>query len=165
METDNYYDKAINHKEKSLPVYEIRDEEIDKFISQRSNILNSKLQVLFQEIMARLAIKNKNLIKVNDDLNLIKDKMQKLSPQAHYVNDSVEKEEFHKLNHTSFELEKEKREQDVSCWNDVTRVIHELLNTWEAHQQSAARARLMQSGGLDKIIASTYNSQEELHHD
>jgi len=140
---------------------EFKDESLDKFISQRSGILSSKLEVLLQEIQARLAIRNKNIAGVDDDLNKVKEIMQALSPRAHYFGDTPEKEEFHKVRENSFELEKERRDQDVSCWNDVVKVMQELMNTWEAHEQTVARAKLMKSGGLGKILDDTYSEKKE----
>lgn len=136
---------------------EIKDESLDKFISHRSSILNSKLEILVKEIQARLAVKNKNTSSVEHDIEKVKDIMHDLSPKGYYINDSTEKDEFHKLKHTSLELEKEKRDHDVSCWNDVVPVMRDLLNTWEAHQQSSARAQLLKSNGLEKIIEETYS--------
>lgn len=136
---------------------EIKDESLDKFISQRSSILNSKLEILVQEIQARLAIKNKNSSSVDHDIEKVKDIMHELSPKANYINDSAEKDEFNKLKHTSLELEKERRDQDVSCWNDVVPVMRDLLNTWEAHQQSSARAQLLKKDGLEEIVDKTYS--------
>lgn len=140
---------------------DFKDESLDKFISQRSGILNSKLEVLLQEIQTRLAIRNKNISGVDNDLNKIREIMEGLGPRAHYLGDNPEKEAFHKIRKNSFELEKERREQDVSCWNDVVKVMQELMNTWEAHEQAIARAKLMKSGGLEKILEGTYSEKKE----
>ena len=136
---------------------EIKDESLDKFISQRSSILNSKLEILLQEIQARLTIKNKNSSSVDHDLDKVKYLMHRLSPKANYIGDSSEKDEFNKLKHTSLELEKEKRDQEVSCWNDIVPVMRDLLNTWEAHQQSSARAQLLKHKGIEEIVNETYS--------
>ena len=144
---------------------EIKDESIDEFIGQRSRILNSKLEILIQEIQARLAIKNKNSGSLDHDIEKVEDMMHELSPKAHYTNDSAEKDEFNNLKHTSLELEKEKRDQEVSCWNDVVPVMRDLLNTWEAHQQSGARAQLLKSKGLEKIVEESYPDDKSLEAD
>jgi hypothetical protein len=135
---------------------ELKDESLDKFISQRSSILSSKLEVLMHEILARFAIKKKSLNKISEDVEKINDTLQDLSPKAFYIADSAEKDEFHKLRHKSLDLEKEKRDHDSSCWNDVVPVVRDLLNTWEAHQQSSARAQLLKSNGLKAIVNETY---------
>ena len=146
-----------NTHAQSLSPTEIKDESLDRFISQRSSILSSKLEILKQEILARFAIKKKNLNKIREDVEKINDNMQKLSPKAFYIIDSAEKNEFHKLNHKSLDMEKEKRDQTASCWNDVVPVMRDLLNTWEAHQQSSARAQLLKSDGLEETIDKTYS--------
>jgi hypothetical protein len=138
-----------------------KDESLDRFIGQRGRILNSKLEVLMQEIWARLAIRNQNIGRLNDDLDKAREAMDALSPRAHYFGDTPEKDAFHRLRESRFELERERREQDVSCWNDVVRVMEELMNTWEAHQQTSARAELMKSGGLEKLLEETYTNKKE----
>jgi len=145
-----YYTK--NNHAKSQSLTEIKDESLDEFISQRSSILSSKLEILKQEMLARFAIKKKNLNKIREDVDKINDNMQKLSAKAFYIVDSAEKNEFHKLHNKSLDMEKEKRDQAASCWNDVVPVMRDLLNTWEAHQQSSARAQLLKNNGLEEVI-------------
>ena len=68
--------------------------------------------------------------------------LEKLDRTARYhLRDHREKEPFYKQ---MFELEKEKRDQDVTCWNDVVMVMRDFLTTWEAHEQARARARLLE---------------------
>ncbi|MDD5598590.1 MAG: hypothetical protein PHV82_11650 [Victivallaceae bacterium] len=133
-------------------ISEVKDESLDEFVSQRSKILKSKLDVLIQEILIRLGIKSNNLQKLETDLSKVHSEMSGLSSRAYFHGDTTGKEEFQQLRQTELELEKEKREQDVSCWNDVVKVMHEVLNTWEAHQQSAARARLLNHQGIDSLL-------------
>jgi len=145
----------------ALPATEIKDESLDKFISQRSRILNSKLEILVKEIQARLAVKDRNTHSVGNDIERVNDTMLKLSSKAFYINDSTEKNEFNNLKHKLLELEKEKRDQETSCWNDVVPVMRDLLNTWEAHQQSYARAQLLKSKGLERIVEETYSGDQD----
>ena len=134
----------------SLP--EIKDESLDEFVGQRSKILKSKLDVLIQEILIRLGIKSNNFNKLETDLSKVHCEMSELSKRAYFHGDTTGKEEFEQLRQTELELEKEKRDQNVSCWNDVVKVMHEVLNTWEAHQQSAARAKLLSNQGIDNLL-------------
>jgi len=137
------------------------DKSLDDFVHQRSRILNSKLEVLLQEIWTRLAIKNRNIDRINSDSEKLNEIMNGLGKRVYYLGNTPEKDAFQKFKRSAFDLERERREQDVSCWNDVVKVMQELMNTWEAHQQSAARARLMKSGGLEKILEKTYSEKEE----
>ena len=155
-----YYFNNTYAQVQTQPPSEIKDESLDKFISHRSSILNSKLEILLKEVQARLAVKHRNTISVDNDIEKVKDIMHELSPKAFYINNSTEKDEFHKLKHKSLELEKERRDQEVSCWNDVVPVMRDLLNTWEAHQQSSARAQLLKSKGLEKLIEDSYSDDE-----
>ncbi len=152
---DSKYYVNNTYPQSQVPA-EIRDESLDRFISQRSSILRSKLEILKQEVLARFAIKKKNLDRIREDVEKINDNMQKLSAKAFYIIDSAEKNEFHKLNHKSLDMEKEKRDQTASCWNDVVPVMRDLLNTWEAHQQSSARAQLLKNNGLEEVIDENY---------
>ena len=131
---------------------EVKDESLDEFVGQRSKILKSKLDVLMQEIWIRLGIKRNNFHKLETDLSKVHSEMNDLSKRAYFHGDTTGKEEFNELRQTELELEKEKRDQDVSCWNDVVKVMHEVLNTWEAHQQSTARAKLLSNKGIDNLL-------------
>ncbi len=131
---------------------ELKDNSLDEFVGQRSKILKSKLDVLLQEIWVRLGIKSQNLNKLDNDLSKVRSQLSDLSNRAYFHGDTGEREEFQQLRQIRFEMEKEQREQDVSCWNDIVKVMHEVLNTWEAHQQSAARAKLLNSQGIDSIL-------------
>lgn len=141
---------------------EFKDESLDRFVGQRGRILNSKLEVLMQEIWTRLNIRSQNLNRIDGDLDKVRAAMESLSPRANYFGESQEKDAFHRLRSGIFELEHERRDQDVSCWNDVVRVMQELMNTWEAQQQTVARAELMKSGGLEKILEETYAERKEV---
>lgn len=136
----------------SLPLPEVKDESLDEFVGQRSRILKSKLDVLMQEIWIRLGIKGNNFQKLETDLSKVHCEMSELSKRAYFHGDTTGKEDLQQLRQTELELEKEKREQDVSCWNDVVKVMHEVLNTWEAHQQSTARAKLLSNKGIDNLL-------------
>ena len=136
----------------NLALPEIKDESLDEFVGQRSKILKSKLDVLLQEIWIRLGIKSCNFQKLDTDLSKVHCEMSELSKRAYFHGDTTGKEDFQQLRQTELELEKEKREQDVSCWNDVVKVMHEVLNTWEAHQQATARAKLLSNKGIDNLL-------------
>ena len=133
-------------------ITEVKDESLDEFVGQRSKILKSKLDVLIQEILIRLGIKSNNIQKLETDLSRVHCEMSEFSNRACFHGDTTGKEEFEQLRQTELELEKEKRDQDVSCWSDVVKVMHEVLNTWEAHQQSTARAKLLSNQGIDNLL-------------
>jgi hypothetical protein len=144
----SYYQSYFSSAE--LP--EIKDESLDEFVGQRSKILKSKLDVLLQEIWIRLGIKSNNFRKLETDLSKVHCEMSELNKRACFHGDTTGKEDLQQLRQTELELKKEKREQDVSCWNDVVKVMHEVLNTWEAHQQSTARVKLLSNKGIDNLL-------------
>ena len=143
-----YYQSYFSKPENT----ELKDNSLDEFVGQRSKILKSKLDVLLQEIWIRLGIKSQNLNKLDNDLSKVRSQLSDLSNRSYFHGDTSEREEFQQLRQIRLEMEKEQREQDVSCWNDIVKVMHEVLNTWEAHQQSAARAKLLNSQGIDSIL-------------
>ena len=141
----------------------LKDESVDDFINQRSEILKTVLGVFLQEIKTRLGLRRNNLRRIDEDINRAEDLMGSMRTMWNSGGGyNIDKESFLKLQNVQDELRKEKREQEVSCWSDVTNVMNNfLLNKWEAHQQTEARARLMKSGGLDKIIGETFQKKRE----
>ena len=141
----------------------IKDESVDDFINQRSEILKTVLGIFLQEIKTRLGLRRNNLRRIEEDIDRAEDLVGSMRTQWNAgAGNSIDKESFLKLQGIQDELRKEKREQEVSCWSDVTNVMNNfLLNKWEAHQQTEARARLMNSGGLDKIIGETFQKKRE----
>ena len=141
----------------------LKDESVDDFINQRSEILKTVLGVFLQEIKTRLGLRRNNLRRIDEDINRAEDLMGSMRTMWNSGGGyNIDKESFLKLQNVQDELRKEKREQEVSCWSDVTNVMNNfLLNKWEAHQQTEARARLMNSGGLNKIIEGTFQREKE----
>ncbi len=150
---------------------EEKDDSLDDFIHQRSKILKSILGMLLLEVKARLGLRRNNLRHIEDEEGRLEDLVGGMrtlwnSGALHYT----DRDSFLKLQDMSVALRKERREQDLSCWNDVTDVMNNhFISRWEAHQQSTARAKLMKSGGtggLEKIIEGEFQKKrEEFMHD
>ncbi len=158
-----------NHK--MVTKYEIRqeedviqDESIDEFIHQRTKILKSILGMLLHEVKARLGIRRNNLRRIEDDQGSLEDLVggMKTLWNAGALKYTY-RDSFLKLQSMSDELRREKRDQDISCWNDVVGVMNNhFITRWEAHQQATARARLMKGGGgLEKIIDGEFQKKKE----
>ena len=66
-----------------------------------------------------------------------------------FITKSVEGHENHQLNTARSDskcfdqLEKEKREQEVSCWNAVVKLMRDFLEAYEAYEQAKAKSMLL----------------------
>ena len=142
---------------------EVYDETMDDFIHQRSKILKTILGVLLLEVKSRLGLRKNNIRRIDEDQSRIEDLVG--SMRTFWNCNGLkydDRDVFLKLQGMTDTLRKERREQDVTCWNDVVGVMNnQLLNRWEAHQQTTARARLMQGGGLEKIIEGEFQKKRE----
>ncbi len=117
------------------------DSSLDLFIHLRPKILKSKLEVLASEIRGRLSIRERNLDRIDSDRENLSSLIGEISKMAGYgVRQHSEKD---RLYQKMFDLESERRDQDVSCWKDVVDVMRDFLTTWEAHEQTKARAMLL----------------------
>ena len=114
------------------------DKSIDLLVHQRTEILNTKLQVFAAEIEERLRLHRKNVdILVQEELEtgtLI------LEFDPHYGLGRYDSRLEQALYQKRFDLTKEQREQDVECWRDIVMVMRDFLTAWESHEQARARA-------------------------
>ena len=114
--------------------------------------MKTKLEVLAAEILQRLNIRDVNVTRIGHDQNLLKQIVQFLSVQANYQQrQPKEKNPFYEK---EFDLEKERRAQDVECWRDVVLVMRDFLTIWEAHEQARSRAIFINhvGSGLEKHL-------------
>jgi hypothetical protein len=118
---------------------------LDDLIGQKTRILNTKLEVLVLEIVERLRLRSHNIERLNADRYGATLMLSKLSAQANYhLRDHGDKRVFYEV---IFNLERERREQDVECWRDIVEVMRDLLAVWEAHEQAKAKAMFLQYAG------------------
>jgi len=121
------------------------DDALDDLINQKTRILNTKLEVLVLEIVERLRLRSHNIERLDTDGYRATLMLSKLSTQADYhVRDHGDKRVFYEL---IFNLERERREEDVECWRDIVNVMRDLLGVWEAHEQAKAKAIFLQYAG------------------
>ena len=111
---------------------------LDHLLHSKSRILRSKLEVLATEIQARLAVWDRNLTRINDDMSTAEGLLSRLAHLTRYrLNDPREQT---RLQEAAFHLESQRRSEDVECWRDVVNVMRDFLEVWEAHEQAKTRA-------------------------
>jgi hypothetical protein len=114
---------------------------LDRLFDQRTVILKTKLEVFACELLDRLRIRTKNLLTISENQERLGQMVEAMSLQANYhFRDHKEKSVFYQL---SFDLERQKRSEDVECWRDVAEVMKDLLNVWEALEQARSRSMFL----------------------
>jgi hypothetical protein len=143
MESD--YLRERNRYSNHNPVQQESDFTLDDLIHQKGRILQTKLEVLATEMIERLRIRSRNLEAINRDHEHATVLLNQLAVQANYhIREHSDKRVFYE---TLFSLERERREQDVECWQDIVQVMRDFLLAWEAHQQAKARATFLGHAG------------------
>ena len=93
----------------------------------------------------RFDIRDRNLARVEAQQDRIIEAMPQLARQARYhLRESRDNAVFYQQ---AFRLDEERRSQQVGCWQDVSRVMRDFLDVWEAHQQATVRGRFLQHAG------------------
>jgi len=118
---------------------------LDDVIHSKSKILSKKLEILSAEIWWRLDITSKNLNQLADDKTQLQEMITKLDRSANYH--LREHREKGVLYRKIFDIEEEKRSQQVECWRDVVMVMRDFLEIWENHEQSESRAIFLHNVG------------------
>jgi len=114
------------------------DGSIDQLVGQRTRILQTKLEVFAAEIAERLSIRSRNLQSlIYDDLTL-SNALRYFDPTSGIGLFQASFPE--RLYAKRFDIGKERREQDVECWRDVSMVMRDFLVAWESLEQARARA-------------------------
>lgn len=130
----------------TLPEPLVEDAEgLEELLHLRSHILETKLKVLAAELLERFDIRDRNLTKLEGERNRLVEAMPQLVRQARYH--LREPRENTALCQQLFRLDEEHRAQQVGCWQDVSRVMRDFLDVWEAHQQATVRGRFLQHAG------------------
>jgi ribosomal protein L30/L7E len=141
-------DYQLNHLEKPAesPVDSDReDKTLDDFIHRKSRIQGSKLDVLAAEIVARLGLRRTNLERIVEDKDRLRDMIGNTSRLANYG--LRDQRDVTRMSQGLFDLDAERRKQDVDSWKDVVMVLRDFLYTWEAHEEARSRAMLLNDAG------------------
>ena len=123
----------------------VEDRTLEDFIHRKGRIQGSKLDVLAAEIAARLDLRRSNLERIADDAERLKELVGTTQRLANY--NMREQRDVSRLSQGLFDLEVERRRQDVESWRDVVKVLRDFLYTWEVHEESRSRAMLLNDAG------------------
>jgi hypothetical protein len=120
-------------------------EGLEELLHLRSHILETKLKVLAAELLERFDLRDQNVAKVDGEKDRVVAAMPQLARQARYhLREPRDNAAFYQQ---AFRLDEERRSQHVGCWQDVSRVMRDFLDVWEAHQQATVRGRFLQHAG------------------
>ena len=113
---------------------------IDRLVSQRHDLLNSKFDVYAALIQKRL----QNRESILDQL--LQTELQ-LGNKRTGQQQSLDRSEnsFDDLEQAILQVQAEAREEERICWRDLVPVIRDLLTTWEALEQAKSRATFLNS--------------------
>jgi hypothetical protein len=118
---------------------------LEELLHLRSHILETKLKVLAAELLERFEIRDRNVAKVEAEKDRVVETMLQLARQARYhLREPRDNAAFYQQ---AFRLDEERRSQHVGCWQDVSRVMRDFLDVWEAHQQATVRGRFLSHAG------------------
>ena len=124
---------------------EPRDPVLENLVHGKSGILSKKLEILAAEMWWRLHLASGNLKALDEDQVALKDTLNRLDRAAHYqIREHQEKAPLYRK---LFEIESEKRSQQIDCWRDVVMVMRDFLTVWEAHEHARSRSRFIEDVG------------------
>jgi hypothetical protein len=118
---------------------------LEELLHLRSHILETKLKVLAAELLERFQLRDQNLVRVDAEQEKVLAAIPRLVRQTRYhLREPRDNAAFCQQ---VFRLHEERRTQQVGCWQDVSRVMRDFLDVWEAHQQATVRGRFLQDAG------------------
>ena len=119
------------------------DRSIDLLINQRTRILDAKLEVFAAEIEERLKIRKRNVEVILYEELAAGTIILEFDP--HYGIGRYDSRIQQIFYQKTFDLTKERRQQDVECWRDIVLVMRDFLTAWEAREQAGARAGFLKN--------------------
>lgn len=111
------------------------------FVQQPTRALKMRLEVLASEIFLRLDIRQHNQEKIQCDMSTTSQMVDSIRPSVHYGIHSWA--DLNNLVQRKFDLEKEARSQDVECWQDITKIIKDFLDSWDSLEKARSLALLI----------------------
>jgi len=112
----------------------------DLFITQRAAIQKLKLDIHVAQILERVAIRKKSLE------SLLNEELEVSTKKANIGNRPGAYQLESELERRLWEIEKERRFEDVNCFRDLTHVMRDFLSVLEALEAAKARERILMPG-------------------
>ena len=113
------------------------DFSIDALVSNRRQILEVKMAVLLAASAKRFAIRKAILESLQEDELSLRN-LALTSPGAPTVPPSP-------IDQGLLAIEQQRRDEEASCWRDIIPIMRDVLTTWEALEQTRARAVFLSS--------------------
>ena len=119
------------------------DKTLDDLIHGNTRILRTKMQAVAAAVQERLKIRQDNIARIADDHENLTEIVQKISVAANYnLRDHKEKD---RLYQRAFDLARERRDQDTTCWRDVVLVLRDFLTFWDEYERAKARGAFLEN--------------------
>lgn len=120
---------------------------VDELIGHRKDILATKLDVLTAQMHERLDLRTKHTGSLDYDECRLGTAMRMVYVQSgRYIQGADRR--MTGLQKQGFDLEEQRRKQDVECWRDVAMITRDFLGVWEAYEKAKAKAELMRDVSL-----------------
>lgn len=111
---------------------------LDQLLGQKAALLRTKLNVFGAELRDRFRLREQSLAALASERERLEADVERVSRQVRY--DLREPRELSPFVQQRAQLEQELRRQTVDCWTDLVPVVRDLLEVWEALEQSSARS-------------------------
>lgn len=118
------------------------DRTLDDLIHSNTRILRTKVEAVASAVGERLKIRRQNIERIAADQCKLTDLLQHISVAANYH--LREHKEKSGLYQKTFELTRERRDQDTECWRDVVFVLRDFLTFWDEYERAKARGAFLQ---------------------
>jgi hypothetical protein len=117
------------------------DRTLDDLIHSNTRILRTKVEMMAAAAQERLKIRRDNITRIADDREKLAEMIQKISVAANYhLRDHKEKD---RLYQRSFDLSRERRDQDTECWRDIVLVLRDFVSFWDDYERAKARGAFL----------------------
>jgi len=118
------------------------DKTLDDLIHSNTRILRTKMEAVAAAMQERLKIRRDNITRIADDREKLTEIVQQISVAANYhLRDHKEKD---RLYQRTFELTRERRDQDTQCWRDIVLVLRDFLTFWDEYERAKARGAFLE---------------------
>ena len=118
------------------------DKTLDDLIHGNTRILRTKMEAVAAAMQERLKIRRDNITRIADDREKLTEIVQQISVAANYhLRDHKEKD---RLYQRTFELTRERRDQDTQCWRDIVLVLRDFLTFWDEYERAKARGAFLE---------------------
>jgi hypothetical protein len=121
------------------------DSFLEDLLGRKAEIVAANLDALAVAMTVRVRLWAEQLDGIEEDRETAERALAQLDQQARYhLREQQDKTPFYRV---LFSLEEERRTRAAECWRDLVLVLRDFLLAREVHQQSQARAMLLQDVG------------------